>query len=95
MVTDIGPLVAVLGTVALIELRDVIVKDDTSTPPNFTEVVPIKPLPLIVTVVPVVPESGVKDAIFGRADGGIVTVIVTCGAFAVAPDESVSTRSSW
>src|SRR5207245_11097114 len=66
VVTDIGPLVAVLGTVALIELRDVIVKDDTSTPPNFTEVVPIKPLPLIYTCVPGVRKIGVKDVIFGR-----------------------------
>src|SRR5207245_329688 len=66
VVTDIGPLVAVLGTVALIELRDVIVKDDASTPPNFTEVVPIKPLPLIYTCVPDVPEIGVNDVIFGK-----------------------------
>src|SRR5207245_6589948 len=66
VVTDIGPLVAVTGTVALIELRDVIVKDDASTPPNFTEVVPIKPLPLIYTCVPDVPEIGVNDVIFGK-----------------------------
>ena len=91
MVTDIGPLVAVLGTVALIELRDVIVKDDTSTPPNFTEVVPIKPLPLIYTCVPGVPEVGVKDVIFGRTvklvaldavPDGVVTDILPVNAVA-------------
>src|SRR5438445_137737 len=66
VVTDIGPLVAVTGTVALMEFRDVIVKEDASTPLNFTEVVPIKPLPLIYICVPGVPEVGVNDVIIGR-----------------------------
>ena len=66
MVTDIRPVVASTGTVALIELRDTTVKDDASSPPNFTEVAPIKPLPPIYTCVPAVPEAGVRDVIIGK-----------------------------
>ena len=66
VITDIVPDVAALGTGALIELRDTIVKGDASTPLNFTEVAPIKPLPPIYTCVPAVPEIGVKDVIIGR-----------------------------
>src|SRR5438128_706715 len=91
VVTVIGPVVAVLGTGALIELRDTIVKGDASTPLNFTEVVPIKPLPLIFTFVPAVPEAGVKDVINGRTvklvglvavPDGVVTVIEPVNAVA-------------
>src|SRR5438445_13694404 len=66
VVTNIRPVVAPTGTVALIELRDTTVKDDASSPPNFTEVALIKPLPPIYTCVPAVIEASVTDVISGK-----------------------------
>src|SRR5207245_1740699 len=75
VVTDIGPVSAVLGTVALIDVADSTVKDATC-PLNFTEVTPVKSLPLIVTIVPAVPEAGLKDEIFGKTAKDDVLVAV-------------------
>jgi hypothetical protein len=41
------------------------VKDVASTPPNFTEVAPVKFVPVIVTVIPGAPLEGVNDDIVG------------------------------
>lgn len=65
VVTLIGPVVAVAGTVALIEEADTNEKD-ALTPLNLTDVAPVRLLPLIVTDVPVGPLVGVKEL----TDGG-------------------------
>jgi hypothetical protein len=59
VVTLILPLVAVVGTVALIVLVETTVKV-LLMPLNFTEVTPVKPVPVIVTIVPTGPLEGVK-----------------------------------
>jgi hypothetical protein len=63
-VTVIEPAPAPLGTFAVIFVS-VIVGDDAATPLNFTEVVPVKPEPRIVTLVPTLPLPGEKDEIAG------------------------------
>src|SRR5439155_364172 len=55
VVTLIWPLVAPLGTVAAIEVEEVTVKLTALVPLNVTAVVPVKAVPLIVTVVPTAP----------------------------------------
>jgi hypothetical protein len=44
-----------------------IVKEDASVFPNFTDVTLVKLFPLIVTLVPVIPEAGVNDLMIGFA----------------------------
>src|SRR6185503_19573576 len=69
VVTLIRPVVAPAGTVALICAEDTTVKL-AEVPLNLTDVAPLKPLPLIVTVVPTGPLAGENDEI----TGGLVTV---------------------
>src|SRR5947209_626095 len=69
-VTEIFPLVAPFGTVAVIFVSELIAYP-AEVPLNFTEVVPVKPLPLIVTAVPTGPLVGAKFAI----DGGWVATL--------------------
>ena len=68
VVTLIRPVVAPAGTVALICADDTTVKL-AEVPLNLTDVAPLKPLPLMVTVVPTGPLAGEKDEI----TGGLVT----------------------
>ena len=49
VVTVIEPVNAVADTVAVIEVSESTEKDEAACPLNFTEVAPVKPLPLIVT----------------------------------------------
>ena len=63
-VTEIFPLVAELGTVAVIFVSELTLYD-AAVPLNLTALVPVKPLPLIVTVVPGGPLDGTKLAIVG------------------------------
>ena len=68
-VTEIGPAVAPEGTVAVICVAELTVKLD-DMPLNETAVAPVKFVPVIVTLVPIVPLVGVKLVI----EGGMVTV---------------------
>src|SRR6185369_1218018 len=68
-VTLMRPVVAPAGTVALICADDTTVKL-AEVPLNATDVAPLKPLPLMVTVVPTGPPGGENDEI----TGGPVTV---------------------
>jgi hypothetical protein len=64
VVTEIFPVVAPAGTVAviLLGLSTVNIADEL---PNFTDVAPVKLSPLIVTIVPAGPLSGENDVISG------------------------------
>jgi hypothetical protein len=66
LVTEIFPVVAPLGTVAVIFVDETTV-NEAETPANFTLVAPVKFLPLIVTNVPTGPLVGENDEIVGLA----------------------------
>src|SRR5690348_11826248 len=70
-VTAIGPVVAPLGTVAVICVAEFTV-NVADVPLNFTAVAPVKFVPAIVTDVPTVPLVGLNDVTVGPA--GNVTV---------------------
>src|SRR6185369_17167539 len=69
VVTLMRPVVAPAGTVALICAEDTTVKL-AEVPLNLTDVAPLKPLPLMVTVVPTGPLAGENE----DTTGGLVTV---------------------
>ena len=89
----INPDIASDGTMALIEVGDRIVKL-ALMPRNFTEVIPTKPLPVIVTDVPVGPSVGVKLSMDGMipkllADTAVPRGVVTLMRPVVAPSGTV------
>src|SRR3989338_5988635 len=86
VVTRMAPVVALLGTVAVIVDALTMVKVVAVAPLNETAVVPDKFLPVIVTVVPVVPDEGVKLAIEGT--GTTVNEVELCAV----PPPGVVTR---
>lgn len=51
--------------IAVILVADTTLNDAAAVPPKLTAVAPVKFVPVIVTVVPMVPEAGVKDVISG------------------------------
>src|SRR5438477_6118651 len=82
MVTTTGPEVAVGGTTASTSLSLTALNDDAVTPLNDAEVAPVRPLPVMATVVPVGPDVGDSEVAAASADaGGIAKDITT----AVAP----------
>jgi hypothetical protein len=68
-VTVIGPVLAPVGTTAVIWVEELTVKLVEATPPNFTEVVPVKFVPTIVTEVPAGPLVGENEVIVGEPAG--------------------------
>jgi hypothetical protein len=68
-VTVIGPVLAPLGTTAVIWVEELTVKLVEATPPNFTEVVPVKFVPTIVTEIPAGPLVGENEVIVGEPAG--------------------------
>jgi hypothetical protein len=64
-VTEIGPLSAPAGTVAVIWVAEFSTNTVAGTPPNRTAVVPEKLVPVMVTTVPAGPVIGAKEAIEG------------------------------
>src|SRR5206468_13044643 len=70
VVTPIGPVDALAGTVAVICASETTLMDDAAVPLNVTAVAPVKPLPLIETDVPGGPLAGEKPLIAG-AGGGV------------------------
>jgi hypothetical protein len=60
VVTEIAPEAAPLGTVAVICVALITVKDVAGVPAKLTAVAPVKPVPVSVTVVPTAPEVGEK-----------------------------------
>ena len=89
VVTLIGPVVAPLGTLAVIDVAAVTVKV-ALTLLNRTAVAPLKLVPLIVTLVPTGPLVGVKLVIVG----GLDTVTVTGFEFQRTPRLSCATAVS-
>src|SRR6266850_1969247 len=69
VVTLIVPVVALVGTVARMDVAELTVKV-ALTPLKATPVVPVKLVPLMVTLVPTGPLAGVKPVIVG----GLITV---------------------
>ena len=67
VVTEMGPVVAPVGTVAVIRVLLFTVNVVAETPLNFTEVAPVKPVPVITTDVPTGPLVGLKDVTVGTA----------------------------
>lgn len=65
VVTLILPLTALAGTTDVILVALTTVNDVAATPPNLTAVAPVKPVPVIVTVVPVAAVVGVKEMMVG------------------------------
>src|SRR3989440_11813824 len=72
VVTLIGPVVAPLGTVAVICVSEFTAKE-AAAPLNATAVAPVKCEPLIVTPAPTGPLAGLNELIIG-AEGATVTV---------------------
>src|SRR3989442_1705909 len=87
VVTRIGPVVAPLGTLAVIWVFEFTVKVAV-VPLKVTAVAPVKLVPLIVTVVPTGPLVGVKELIVG---GDVVTVKLL--ALVAVPAEVVTLMS--
>ena len=81
VVTEIGPVVAPAGTVALMCVLLVTVNVVAETPLNFTAVAPVKLVPVIVTDVPTGPLAGVNEVIVGAP----VTVTVKLVALVAVP----------
>jgi hypothetical protein len=75
VVTLMEPVIAVAGTIALMVVGEMRVKD-ALTPPNLTALVPLKLVPEMVTAVPAVPPAGEKLSIFGRTVKLLVLSIV-------------------
>jgi hypothetical protein len=73
VVTAIGPVVARLGTVALIDVADVTLKLAVARL-NVTPVVPERPPPLIVTCVPTGPLLGEKPEMLGSTVNAVALV---------------------
>ena len=60
VVTVIGPVVAPVGTVAVIWVEELTVKLVALAPLKVTAVAPVKPAPVMVTLVPTGPLLGLK-----------------------------------
>jgi hypothetical protein len=82
VVTQIFPVVAPLGTVAVIWVDEPPEKVVADVPPNVTAVAPVRFVPVIVTIVPIGPEVGVNEVIVGLVggaaeDGGAMAIAAT------------------
>jgi hypothetical protein len=77
--TLIGPVVAPLGTVAVICVSESTVKEVAGVPLNLTAVAPVKVVPVMVTAVPTGPLPGVNDVICGVTVNGLALVAVPLG----------------
>lgn len=64
-VTAILPVVAPVGTTAVMRVAELTVNDDAATPLKVTPVAPVKPVPVRVTLLPTHPLAGVKEVIAG------------------------------
>jgi hypothetical protein len=88
VVTAIGPLVAPLGTVAMMRVSDETVNADAGVPAKDTDVAPLRPVPEIVTLVPTGPLDGLKDEIVGTGGGpggGIGSGVAVAPLFGAGP----------
>jgi len=72
VLTEIGPVVAAAGTFTVMVVEETTVKTVVAMPLNLMAVAPVKLVPVIVTLAPMVPLVGVKDVIVGAP--AVVTV---------------------
>lgn len=86
VVTEILPVLAPVGTVVVIFVSELIT-NVADVPANLTKVAPVKPAPLIVTVVPTRPLVGENEVIVGAAAsaGPATTIVAATVAAATAP----------
>jgi hypothetical protein len=82
VVTPIDPVVAPLGTTVVIWVSELTVKV-AAAPLNVTAEAPVRPVPPMVTLVPIAPDVGVKLEIVGGGDA----VTVKLDALVAAPTE--------
>ena len=75
----IGPVKALLGTTAVTELKDVLVGVVAVPPPNNTEVVFDKLVPVIVTTVLGGPMTGENPKMFGKMENELVLIMTPPG----------------
>jgi hypothetical protein len=73
VVTPIGPVVAPVGTTAVICVAELTVKLVAAVPLNVTSVAPVRFVPLITTDVPTGPLVGENDVIVGPGGGGVTS----------------------
>ena len=73
VVSAIFPVVAPAGTVAVICVALFTAKVE-AVPLKVSEVVPVRCVPVITTLVPAVPDCGVKELMVGAAADGVVAV---------------------
>ena len=68
-ITPTAPAVARAGVIQVIVVLSTSVREVAATPPNVTEVAPVKDVPVIVILVPpvVLPNDGEMPVIFGGA----------------------------
>ena len=71
VVTEILPVVALEGTVAVTCVALTAVKDVAAVPLNLTAVAPVRFVPVRVTTVPTIPELGLKDVSTGSKGAGV------------------------
>jgi hypothetical protein len=86
VVTAIGPVTALLGTVAEIWVGESTVKVVAATPPKVTDVAPVNDPPVMVTTVPGFPLVGVKLLMQGPDPVVTVKLVV----LVAVPSESVT-----
>jgi hypothetical protein len=86
VVTAIGPVTAFAGTVAVIWVAESTVNVVAATPPNVTDVAPVKPEPAIVTTVPALPLVGVNV----ETQGPDPLVTMKSVVLVAVPSESVT-----
>ena len=98
VVTEILPVVAPVGTVAVTEVAVLVPMVVAVIPLNLTEVTPVRFVPVIVTLVPTFPLVGVKDVMVGAAAtvkfavlfAGPPPEVVTWSRLVVAPAGTVA-----
>ena len=90
VVTEIGPFLAPVGTVAVICEPPTTEKLAETPPPNVTLAAPVKFVPVIVTAVPTLPDVGENDEIVG-ADGLLVVTVKTPVLVPVPPGPVTAT----
>ena len=82
VVTVIDPAIAPVGMLVVICVADATL-NVALTPANWTLVAPVKPVPVIVTAVPIAPLLGEKLLTTGGAGGGVVVTVKLVGLASV------------
>jgi hypothetical protein len=91
VVTAMAPVLAPVGTMPMICVAESTLKLVAAVPLNLTEVVPLKSLPVTVTLVLTGPEVGVKLAIAGARVGvGVADAVTKPASQATVPSRALA-----